>query len=588
MGSKRWCVWWLLQVVTVAGGLRAQALAWQIPPCGSVEFRRTERARASAPCRSAAAAHRADLDAAMPAKYLPRLAPAPVLCEGELDRDHRALEVAVGDLRDVLRAVAFDLSGRSCKAAFPRLLPFGDMRVSGSWSGPDEQGAQRLEARLRLRAPARTGREPKDRSLRLAALCVRGGEGALTVIRSVDRQRGLVTGFHAECDLVVDEGERRWRRLELVDEWRLVAVRECQDFDFRKRVAAAIESGAGWVRRAVAEDRSFLTDRRGERNYGSGRLALALMTMLHGHVPAGDDVVRRGFAALRRRRLDDAYSLATALMAMRELARRGALTAADRKAADQWLRRLLQCTDPRVDGDELLRFNYTRGPRYDTSLQQYGLLGLRAAQQLELELPEHAFAAAARHLLAVQAPSAGSFALELTDHGALQQVLGTDESPAAERSRARLRGFAYREPDDPTYGAMTSAGVSGLLLARAGLQRQGSRDRALLRRIDDGVRDGMAWLARHFSVRVNPGDAERADNHRAYWLYCLERCCELGGVARLQGRDWYYEGGVQLLAAQRPDGAFRSGHAATLTLDSTCFAVLFLAKASAQGPITGG
>jgi len=135
---------------------------------------------------------------------------------------------------------------------------------------------------------------------------------------------------------------------------------------------------------------------------------------------------------------------------------------------------------------------------------------------------------------------------------------------------------------------MTSAGVSGLLLARAGLQAQRSRDRALQTALDAGIRDGFAWIAKHFSVRVNPGDAERADNHRAYWLYCLERCCELSGVARLQGRDWYYEGGMQLLLAQKPDGSFRSGHASTLTLDSTCFAVLFLAKASGQGPITGG
>ena len=87
-------------------------------------------------------------------------------------------------------------------------------------------------------------------------------------------------------------------------------------------------------------------------------------------------------------------------------------------------------------------------------------------------------------------------------------------------------------------------------------------------------------------MRCNPGDEERADNHRGYWLYCLERCCELNHTARLDGRDWYFEGGVQLLAAQQPNGAFRSSHPGTLQLDATCFAVLFLAKASAPGPIT--
>ena len=45
---------------------------------------------------------------------------------------------------------------------------------------------------------------------------------------------------------------------------------------------------------------------------------------------------------------------------------------------------------------------------------------------------------------------------------------------------------------------------------------------------------------------------------------------------------------MQLLLAQQPNGAFRRGHDATLTLDSTCFGVLFLSKASQKGPVTGG
>ena len=72
------------------------------------------------------------------------------------------------------------------------------------------------------------------------------------------------------------------------------------------------------------------------------------------------------------------------------------------------LQRLLRCRDPRTNPEQVLRFNYTEGPRYDTSLQQYGLLGLWSAQQSGIEVPVHAFAAAARHLVAVQGPAAGS------------------------------------------------------------------------------------------------------------------------------------------------------------------------------------
>ena len=186
--------------------------------------------------------------------------------------------------------------------------------------------------------------------------------------------------------------------------------------------------------------------------------------------------------------------------------------------------------------------------------------------------------------------SGGSFPLQLTNSDQLRAVLGTDDLPKSDRHRVKVRGFAYQDPGDPAFGSMTSAGVSGLLLARDGLldsRRVSGADRVLIRRVERAVLDGFGWLAKHFSVRVNPGFAERADNHWAYWLYCLERCCELQGVARLHGRDWYYEGGLQLLAAQKGSGSFRSGHASTLQLDSTCFAILFLAKASTPAPLTG-
>ncbi len=58
-------------------------------------------------------------------------------------------------------------------------------------------------------------------------------------------------------------------------------------------------------------------------------------------------------------------------------------------------------------------------------------------------------------------------------------------------------------------------------------------------------------------------------------------------MAWLQGSDWYYEGALQLLSHQQENGSFRADHGATLLLDSMCFAILFLAKATAPGPVTG-
>lgn len=581
--------------------------AWRLPALGAVEFRREWRGAASEPVRSSGAAKAAPAHGKLPDRYLHRLAPAPWLCQGELRGDQKAVAGPVRDLRDVLRAIGCDLANRSAvRARFPRLLPFGDVTVSGSWSAPAADGTQSLRATLAAALPAGQPGEARDTAERLQPFCIADASGSVTMTRRCDATKGVVTAYEGAFDLVADEGDKTFRRVVVSDRWDLVAVRDNQDADFRKRVADAIRAGTAWVRDAIDEKKSFLVDSGGdERNYGSGRLALGLLTLLHGHVPRDDAVVQRGFADLRKRRLEDSYSLAAALMAIAALhappgeaarLRDGGesthvphreLPERDHKVAARWLKELLGNVDPRGEAVGALRFNYTAGPRYDTSLQQYGLLGLWSAQTCGLDVPAGAFAAAARHLLDVQGPCGASLLLRLVDYAQLREAAGTDAPPRASEQRAQARGFAYQDAIEPPFGSMTSAGVSGLLLARAGMAARGETDRALAERVDDAIRDGYAWLADEFSVRCNPGFAERADHHWYYWLYCLERSCELAGIARLHGRDWYYEGGLQLLAQQQANGSFRAEHASTLLLDSTCFAILFLAKATAAAPITG-
>lgn len=595
-----------MALVLSAQRLSAQEWVWRIPPLGAVEYRSTDTGKASDVQRTAAAARTAALGGKLPDRYLPRLPPAPWVCQGELHKDQKALTGPVRDLRDVLRALACDLAGRSsARVRCPRLLPFGDVTVSGSWSMAGPDGKQQLRATFAASRLSPQGDESKGTVEALQPFLVADASGSVVMTRVVDVARGVVSRWDGSFDLVVEEGDKAWRRVVVEARQDLVAVRDNQDVDFRKRVAEAIHKGVAWVRDAIDEQKAFLVEKGGDdRNYGSGRLALALLTLLHGHVPANDPVVQRGFAELRKRKPDDSYSVAAALMAIEALyappgeaaaLRDGQLAElpkhelpdADRKVAQRWLSQLLENVDPRGAALGVLRFNYTAGPRYDTSLQQYGLLGLWAAQRCGLAVPEGAFAQCARHLLDVQGASIGHCTLRLVSYAQLRAAAGEPGGPRPSEQAAKARGFAYQDADAPAFGSMTAAGVSGLLLARAGMAAHGEVDRALSARIDDAIRDGHAWLGEQFSVRCNPGFAERADNHWYYWLYCLERACELAGVTRLQGRDWYYEGGVQLLSQQQGNGAFRTGHNSTLQLDATCFAVLFLAKATAIAPVTG-
>ncbi len=582
-----------------------QEWAWRVPPLGAVAFRREHDAAASEPQRTAAAAKVARPTAKPPDRYLPRLPPAPWVCQGELRADQRALAGPVRDLRDALRAIACDVAARSSvRIKLPRLLPFGDVVVSGAWTAPAADGSQTLRGTFAASSPAPSAGEGRDVLDLLAPFCIADASGSITMTRRFDVKRGVVAVWQGQFDLVVDEGDKSFRRLVVDDGWQLVAVHENQDGEFRQRVRLAIEAGTAWVRDAIDEQKSFLVDKGGdERNYGSGRLALGLLTLLHGGIPATDAVVQRGFTELRKRKLEDSYSLTAALMALHALhtppgeaarLREGSLAALpvrtlperDLALAKKWLAQLLANVDPRGEAADVLRFNYTAGPRYDTSLQQYGLLGRWAAHSCGLDVPRGAFTRAGRQLVEVQGRARAAVTLRTSDYAQMRAAVWTEGVPKCTEVRAQPRGFAYQEASEPAFGSMTAAGVSGLLLARAGMAARGEDDKALGKAIDDAVRDGYAWLAEEFSVRCNPGFAERADNHWYYWLYCLERSCELAGVARLQGRDWYHEGALQMLAQQQPNGSFRAEHSSTLLLDSTSFAILFLAKATAAA-VTG-
>ena len=140
------------------------------------------------------------------------------------------------------------------------------------------------------------------------------------------------------------------------------------------------------------------------------------------------------------------------------------------------------------------------------------------------------------------------------------------------------KGWNYQSMARPPYGSMTCSGISSLTICRAALVDLGKRGSAGMAEIDDAIRSGYAWLGATFTVRANAGYSPKYQYHRYYYLYGLERACELGGVAEIHGRDWYFEGAMQLMAWQRKDGSFEPAeHNET---DSTCFAILFLKKAS--------
>lgn len=601
----------LVLAAFVAPPVAAQDAVWRLPVGGAAEYERTHRLT-SVTAAAFAAAAKADAKGEPPAGMLQHLVPAPWLCQGELTADQRAIGDEPRDLRDVLRAVACDLRlDGSVRLRYRRQVPFGDLVCVGKVEPADAAGVQSFSLVVTTEDPeVRPGESKAALQKFIRPLCKHAASGSLRLSRTFDAARGVVSRFDGELTLVFEESKGTFRKLVVADRWQLVAVRDHQDAAFRADVAAAIRDGGKWLKNELSDlTRRHLQDQQdGARSYGAGRIALALLTMLHAEIPPDDPVVAAGFDELRRRELVDTYSLSVALMALAErhtppgeadLLRSGTLAAprprvlgeADRTLAAEWLAKLRKNIDTRGDPAYRMAFNYVADRRFDNSVNQYGLLGLYAASLCQLEIPATVWRATANHQLEVQCDANGRQVVPTTttyrELAAAAGGEGTGSGTRAVPPAVPVRGFAYHTPDRPAYGSMTAAGVGSLVIARFGLWRAGLAKADVVPKIDAGIASGFAWLGAEFHVRSNPGYVDRADDSWYYYLYGLERTCELAGIARLAGRDWYHEGALQLLAQQNKNGSFRAERARGLLLDATCFAVLFLKKA-ALPPVTGG
>jgi len=384
-------------------------------------------------------------------------------------------------------------------------------------------------------------------------------------------------------------------------DWQLQAVLGHREPGFQARVDAAIRAGCDVIAHELRPDRAEFATEAAAKDHpcGEGRLALALQTLLAAERAADDPVIAAGFAELARREIVETYSLATAILAVeakyvspreRDDLLAGVLKApaARRVSADDgkllaaWTARLLDNRDGSVDGAYRSRWWYLGGKGFDNSNSQYALLALWSARLCQQPIDTSTWIAAATHWLDVQhGKGEAARPLRLLDMKQLREQGSAALAAAGSARTIAPRGFCYTLPaTEPAYGSMTCAGLAGLALCAAALDDGSGKKNAIDGRIDDGLRAGFAWLAAHRTVRWNAGPPPHRNEFWFYWLYSLERACELSRVGLIDTWDWYHDGAQVLLALQDADGKF-SG-----SLEDQCLAVLFLKKA--QQPVLTG
>ena len=375
---------------------------------------------------------------------------------------------------------------------------------------------------------------------------------------------------------------------------RLVGVRAHRYKGFRKEVDAAIAAGVAHLRTLQEKDGNF----KPHGDYKYGTTALCVLTLASCGVPATDPAMQKALAYMDGEDPKRTYELAMGLVAFervytppgegdrarRKLGKRD--LPPHRRAWCEKAARYLESIAVTPGSWEYRVHNGRFIPNMDTSNTQYGVLGLRAAARMGIPVRDHTWVGVVRHFKQVRErkPKRGSVAL-LYRGQALGETRAVDV--------AEVAGFMYRRNSPNAWGSMTCAGIASLAIARHQLDRAKSSklDGGMRRDIANMILGAWAWLDRNWAMDRNPHKRHGADWYY-YYLYSLERAGVLTGVKRVGGRDWYFEGAVQLLARQdkgkgkerKGKGSWNEGGGADVS--ETCFALLFLKRATS--PLSGG
>ncbi|MDP6540787.1 MAG: hypothetical protein QF903_00035 [Planctomycetota bacterium] len=329
----------------------------------------------------------------------------------------------------------------------------------------------------------------------------------------------------------------------------------------------AVDRGVEWLIASQRRDGSWGENDMtpgGHRDPRNDLTAFCTYTLLKCRVGQGHPAVRRALAFLEQGEPNTNYATSTLLMA---------LAATGDERYEKRIRSLTQrLIDARVSGHDI--WGYPRHPSIVTDLSntQYAALGLRAAMEAGVSVPDKLWLRLVERVLRHQ-----------EEPRAVEDPEGT--GTATTRLEA---GFAYLLPDpaNPSFGynvpnaSMTAAGLALLRIAEEGLG--GKLPRSVGRAAERARVQGWAWLDAHFAAEKNDGGAQA---WLYYYLYGIERVGALFGRDEIGGQDWYQAGARGLVKWQRTEGHWQQGAyqqwpRQPMPHANTCFALLFLVKAT--------
>ncbi len=217
----------------------------------------------------------------------------------------------------------------------------------------------------------------------------------------------------------------------------------------------------------------------------------------------------------------------------------------------------------------------------DTSITQYAVLGLWAAERAGVIVPTTVWDKVARWHLTTQHPQ-GSFGYHPASGSErapqnTMSVAGTGSmyiismqlypdgelrsGPVKIRDQKKKKRFGFLDKVDLTQKEKSKAD-----------ENKNSKPTISHNALQGGKAKGLAWIVKNYNVR----NQNRWPN---YYLYGIERIAAIADTKMLGPHDWYADGARQLLTTQLEDGSWKgTSHPKA----STCLAIIFLSKATGK------
>lgn len=344
-----------------------------------------------------------------------------------------------------------------------------------------------------------------------------------------------------------------------------------------------------------------------EDTYPMGNTSLVILTLIKSDVSPEKESIKKAFSYLKKLRFKKTYSAALYLMAIeaKYIALSKKLRTKEKKllkkrnyhpfkllANRKQQKRAIKATNFLATSVSDGVWGYPEGAG-DLSNTQYALLGLFASERMGLKINKKIYYKVIRNFIKSQEKDGQKinhpFIVPAADQPIDWKSREKLEKKIAQLKRKKkyasiskiyprfyksnnvmkARGWKYRKDHGKVSGSMTAAGIACMVISKAYLEKWRKKHwKKLLPQINESIRDGCAWIANNFSVKKNPNGGSLY-----YYLYGLERAGVLAGIEEFGTRNWYLEGAKKMLADQKKNGKFG-------TLHSTCFALLFLKRAT--------